>query len=180
MDNITVIGTGDVGSLIAFSLLGEIEDLYLVDKDYKRVKSVALDLMDAVGIAKLNTRIAFSANVQAHTEAYIICIGKGGQKRDTTENTAAFIDILEEISLIADNPFIIVVTNPTGYLGEKALHTFCHVYSAGRDLDNIRVKSRSAHEMQCFDTHYRHIAEGGSSRFGIAAEIITMLRRHGL
>lgn len=176
MNSITIIGCGHVGSLIAFSLLGETKDLFLVDNDYNKVKSVALDLIDAIKIAKLDTRIVFSERVQAESNAYIVCIGENRQNRDTHETMIPFTNLMEEINLFSKNPFIVVVSNPTAKLTSIALHRFSHVYAAGRDLDNVRVKSMASHEAQNYGTNYNHIIEGGVSRFGITTEVILKIR----
>lgn len=176
MKSATVIGCGEVGSVIAYSLLGEVDRLYLVDTDISKVKGLALDIADASIIANAGTSIGFSSSVGAFSDAYIICIGNSNSREFDPKVGSAFLDIMNDIKNMYLNPLIIVVTNPTGNLSKLALNHFSHVYAAGRELDNARVRSEGMHEEQSFGTHFRHIKKGVISRFGIAAEVLMLLR----
>lgn len=175
--DVTIIGCGEVGSVLGFALLGQADNLFLVDTDILRAQSVALDLKDAAVISRLSTDVYFSLRVVGHTDVYIICIGKRGPDRMASTNKTAFINVLMDIKPVSHNPFIIIVSNPTGELAKLALRNFSLVYAAGRDLDNARVKSISEHEKQEYGTEYHKVVQGAPSRFGISAEVILLLRR---
>lgn len=176
---ISIIGAGAVGSTIAFSLLSLADEIELVDTDEKKAMAECFDLQDAAKIMLSNCKISYST--RPHTaDIYIFCAGK---RRTNEENrNDLYVDnrnlmekILREIQYIAYDPWVLIVTNPSGSLAKDALDYFRKVIACGHYLDVVRSKMVGMHETpENLQTKHNAIirdGKGGITNWGIAAEV---------
>lgn len=178
---VCIIGAGHVGSAAAFALLGEVEEIILVDIDIKKLEAEALDLKDAIEISNYNTVISWS-NKPENAEVYIFCAGKhpkGDQNRNDffVDNRKLLSYMMPMIAEHNTDPWMLIVSNPSGELAKECLDTFSKVISCGRMLDVARIKVIGSHESPETFNHYEKIEAGkGHTCWAIASEIRILIR----
>jgi len=128
---IQIIGTGMVGSTIAFNLLKEnIGCLHLVDVNYKKVEQDINDLERTKIIEKLSTQLSFSSVLFNNGFDYnIISLGERSDKKGY--ETRNWFNISKTINAINGGK-IIIVTNPARELSIKAKKTY-----PNKDIDYV-------------------------------------------
>ncbi len=149
---IGIIGTGMVGSTIAYSLAseGSAEKLILIDANKERAIAEAMDISHS-------TPFTFGAKVIAGeykdlSEAGIIIITAGAnQKPGETrldllgKNVSIFKSIIPEIVKYAPNAILIVAANPVDIMTEVTLKLSGfpknRVFGTGTVLDSARFRS---------------------------------------
>lgn len=149
---IGIIGTGMVGSAIAFSLAasGIAEKLILIDANKERATAEAMDISHA-------TPFTFGATVIAGdykdlSEAGIIIITAGANQKpgetrlDLLEkNVSIFKSIIPEIVKYAPNAILIIAANPVDVMTEVTLKLSGfpknRVFGTGTVLDSARFRS---------------------------------------
>ena len=123
MDNkkIAIIGVGNVGSTLAYTLASKNICSHIVLKDIKQnlVKAMALDISQAANAAKSSTRVTHAENGEDLEGCSLIVITAGlprmpGMSRNDLLITNAKIlkTVLNEIKEVAPKAIIIVVSNP--------------------------------------------------------------------
>lgn len=173
---VCIIGAGHVGSAAAFALLGEVEEIILVDIDTKKLEGEALDLKDAIEISRYNTVISWSSKPES-ADVYIFCAGdhpKGDQNRNDVfvNNKKLLWSIMPMIVEHNTDPWMLIVSNPSGELAQECLNTFRKVVSCGRMLDVARSKIIGPHETPRTFNHYERIKDWkGHTCWAIASEI---------
>lgn len=173
---VCIIGAGHVGSAAAFALLGEVEEIALVDIDTKKLEAEALDLKDACAISKHNTFISWSGKPE-NADAYVFCAGKhpnSDQNRNDVliHNRKVLNSVMPMIAEHNADPWMLIVSNPPGDLAVECLNTFRKVISCGRMLDVARSKVIGSHESPEIFNHYKTIKAGkGHTCWAIASEI---------
>lgn len=186
---VTIIGAGNTGSTIAYAIRGIVEKIHLVDIDKKKAEAECLDIMDSCKIEKIETEITYSEKINTKSDAYIICVGKPLNGGTDEERMAHFKshskivrDILYDISIHDNDPWIIMITNPSHELAKIALDNFRKVIACGRSLDIVRTKVCGKHESVMYSNHYPIISTGkGYTSWGVASEVMRIIRdiKHG-
>lgn len=171
---ISIIGSGVVGSSIAFAIMDS-TDIEMVDIDLEKARAECYDLRDAAQIQNLDTKISYSEH-PGKADIYIICVGKRIKESNyngpVMENKEAVNKILSEIANENPDPWIFMVTNPSGEMAQEALNIFRKVISCGRSLDVSRTKVIGKHENPDILNHYKEIKKGkGFTNWGCAAEV---------
>ena len=151
-ENIVVIGAGNVGEAIAYTLMvrEQASEIVLVDVNDARAKGAAIDLQDGTGFYK---QIAVSrGDYSACKNADIVIITAGIARRPgqtrlelAKTNIAIIRDITENIMKYADNPLILVVSNPADILTREVQLVSGlpkeRVIGSGTSLDTARFRS---------------------------------------
>jgi L-lactate dehydrogenase len=149
---VAVIGVGNVGSHVAFSLVtrGIADELVLIDIKEDKVKSEMLDLEDS--LANLNSNVKIK--IQDYSElkdAEIAVISAGPLPRfeqsrlDTLDDGIKIIDdIMPKILKSGFQGIFLVITNPcdviTHYVLKKSGFPKNRVIGTGTSLDSARFK----------------------------------------
>ena len=123
MNKITIIGTGSVGSTVAYalSLLGIASEIVMIDINNEKAKGEALDIRQGSPFCNPFTVYAGSYEDAAGSDIVIITSGiarKPGQSRLELAQTNVNItkSIIPEITKSAPNAFYIIVSNPIDVL----------------------------------------------------------------
>lgn len=149
---IGIVGTGMVGSAIAFALAseGSAEKLILIDANKERAIAEAMDISHA-------TPFTFGSKVIAGdykdlTEAGIVIITAGANQKEgetrldlLEKNVSIFKSIISEIVKYAPNAILLVATNPVDIMTEVTLKLSKlppnQVFGTGTVLDSARFRS---------------------------------------
>jgi len=149
---ISIIGSGSVGSNIAFCILSylDIKDLVLVDIAGTLAKGVALDLEDTRSFIGFNTNILGTSNIRHIKDSDIIVITSGIPRKEGMSrldlfktNSKIVISVADKIKRFAPASIIIVVTNPLDLMTYVAYKhsSFARerVMGMGSSLDSARL-----------------------------------------
>lgn len=149
---ITVIGAGNVGSTVVYTLMlsGLVSEIVMIDVNLNKAEGDAMDM---------NHGICFVNPVKIHAGSYrdiqgsdmvIITAGVGQQKGEKRtdllkRNAVVFRDIIENVlKYCNDNTILLVVTNPVDILTyiTYRISGFSkkHVIGSGTVLDTARLK----------------------------------------
>ncbi|HAX51885.1 L-lactate dehydrogenase [Muricomes intestini] len=155
---IVVVGAGNVGEAIAYTLMAkaQAEDIVLVDVNQDRAKGAALDIAHGT---------SFHHQVQVRQAGYEECAGadiiiitagiarKPGQTRLELAKTNVSIirSITESIMKYAENPLIIVVSNPADVMTTEVKEfsglPAHRVIGSGTSLDTARFRYNISTEL---------------------------------
>jgi len=148
---ISVVGSGAVGSSVAFHILAglDIKELVLVDIVGSLAKGVALDLEDTRVFLKFNTNILGTSNISHIRDSDIVVITSGIPRRGGMTrydlfrtNSKIVIDIAKKIKRFAPTSVIIVVTNPldamTYVVNKYSGFNRFRIMGMGSSLDSAR------------------------------------------
>lgn len=158
-DKIVVIGSGNVGEAIAYTLMVRIQanDIVLIDVNEDRAKGAALDIAHGTSFFKqVNVR---QGGYEECEDAQIIIITAGiarkpGQTRlDLAKiNVGIVRSITENIMKYAKNPLILVVSNPaditTAAVQEVSGLSPKRVIGSGTSLDTARFRYFISEKLQ--------------------------------
>lgn len=158
-DKIVVIGTGNVGEAIAYTLMVRVlaNDIVLIDVNEDRAKGAALDI--AHGTSFFNQVWVRSGGYEECADAQMIIIAAGvarkpGQTRLELAqvNVSIVQSITENIMKYAKNPLILVVSNPadiTTMAVQKASGLSPErVIGSGTSLDTARFRYLLSQKLQ--------------------------------
>ena len=158
-DKIVVIGTGNVGEAIAYTLMVRVlaNDIVLVDLNEDRAKGAALDI--AHGTSFFNQVWVRAGGYEECADAQMIIIAAGvarkpGQTRLELAqvNVSIVQSITENIMKYAKNPLILVVSNPadiTTMAVQKASGLSPErVIGSGTSLDTARFRYLLSQKLQ--------------------------------
>ncbi|MFC0232549.1 L-lactate dehydrogenase [Vagococcus entomophilus] len=151
---IGIIGTGHVGSHVAFSLAtqGEVDELILIDKDQNKAIAQALDLMDATSYYPHHL-LAKAGTYSDLKEADILVISAGPlpdmfqDRLDTLNDTITVLkEILPQIKTSGFSGIILSISNPADvvatYIQKFLNYPKNKILSTGCVLDSARLQSR--------------------------------------
>ncbi|MBQ9140835.1 MAG: L-lactate dehydrogenase [Lachnospiraceae bacterium] len=179
-DKIVVIGAGNVGEAIAYTLMVRVlaNDIVLVDLNEDRAKGAALDI--AHGTSFFNQVWVRSGGYEECADAQMIIIAAGvarkpGQTRLELAqvNVSIVQSITENIMKYAKNPLILVVSNPadiTTLAVQKASGLSPErVIGSGTSLDTARFRYLLSKKLQVNieDINAYVIGEHGDSQVPI-------------
>jgi len=155
MNKITIIGTGSVGSTIAYTLTatGIATDIVMIDLNIKKAMGEALDIRQGTPFCGSCSIYAGSYADAKDSDIVIITSGvarKPGQTRlDLAQtNVDVLKSIIPQITRYAPDATYIIVSNPVDIL----TYTFCKcsgipeekIIGSGTILDTARLRSRIA------------------------------------
>ena len=149
---IAIIGTGMVGSTLAYTLTlsGIFEELLLIDVNKSRANAEALDISHSATFTQSTKIISGDYSDLKNTDIIVITAGanqKKGEKRIDllTQNVKIFKEILPNIKKHLNNsPFTIIASNPVDIMTEITLNlldsTPSKIIGTGTILDSARFK----------------------------------------
>ena len=178
MNKITIIGTGSVGSTIAYTLtiMGLASEIVMVDINGEKALGEALDIRQGTPFCNPTSIYAGSYADAEGSNIVIITSGvarKPGQTRlDLAQiNVDITKKIIPEITRYAPNAFYVIVSNPVDIL----TYTFhkCsglpeeHIIGSGTILDTARLRSRISeyYSVNQKNVHAYVLGEHGDSSF---------------
>lgn len=149
---IGIIGTGMVGSAIAFSLAieGTAQKLILIDYNKDRAFAEAMDISHATPFSFGTKVIAGDYSDLKNAEIAIITAGANQKVGETrldllSKNVAIFKSIIPEIVKYAPNSILLIASNPVDIMTEIALKLSDFpkhkVFGTGTVLDSSRFRS---------------------------------------
>lgn len=179
-NKIVVIGAGNVGEAIAYTLMvrRQANDIVLIDVNEKRARGAAIDISHGTSFHKeIQIR---QGDYEECTDAGIIIITAGiarkpGQSRLELAKTNVSIvkSITENVMKYAKNPLILVVANPADIL-TKAVQQFSglpaeRVMGSGTSLDTARFRRNISDQMHVnvLDVNAYILGEHGDSQVAI-------------
>lgn len=158
-DKVVVIGAGNVGEAIAYTLMARAltNDIVLIDINKDRAMGAALDI--AHGTSFFNQVWVRSGGYEECADAKMIIIAAGvarkpGQTRlDLAKiNISIVQDITQNIMKFASNPLILVVSNPADITTMAVLKTSGlsaeRVIGSGTSLDTARFRYLLSNQLQ--------------------------------
>lgn len=149
---VAIIGTGHVGSHVAFSLAtqGEVDTLYMVDIDTQKAIAQATDVLDAVSYLPHHVN-AIPCTPEEIGDCDILVISAGplpSPEQDRLDTLGATVDVLKEflprVKASGFNGFIISISNPADvvahYVQEYLEYPKHKIISSGTALDSARLQ----------------------------------------
>ncbi|MGN0173395.1 MAG: L-lactate dehydrogenase [Acutalibacteraceae bacterium] len=178
MNKITVIGTGSVGSTIAYTLTiaGIASEIVMIDINGEKALGEALDIRQGTPFTDPCSIYAGSYADAADSDIVVITSGvarKPGQSRlDLAQTNVNVVkSITPEITKYAPNATYVIVSNPVDVL----TYAFCkysglpeqRVIGSGTILDTARLRSRIAeyYSVSQQNVHAYVLGEHGDSSF---------------
>ncbi len=155
MNKVTIIGTGSVGSTIAYTLMvsGIASEIVMIDVNSKKARGEALDIRQGTPFGYSCAVYAGSYADAKDSDIVVITSGvarKPGQTRLDLAQTNVDIlkSIIPQITHFAPNANYVIVSNPVDIL----TYTFCkcsgipeeRIIGSGTILDTARLRSRLA------------------------------------
>ena len=178
MNKITVIGSGNVGSTIAYTLtiMGIASEIVMIDVNEEKSLGEALDIRQGVSFCSPTTVYAGSYQDAADSDIVVITSGmarKPGQSRlDLAQANVNIIkSIADNIVPVAPNATYVIVSNPVDVLTYVFLkHTGLpqeRVIGSGTVLDTARLRSRISeyYSVNQKNVHAYVLGEHGDSSF---------------
>ncbi len=161
MKKVTIIGAGNVGATVAYSVARKdiVKEVVIVDIKAGLAEGKALDIWETAAIDQFNTRIIGSANnydKTANSDIVVITSGiprKPGMSRDDLIMTNAGIvqDVTKKVVEKSPNAILIVVSNPLDVMTYAAYlasgFPANRVFGMAGILDTARYRAFLAEEM---------------------------------
>lgn len=178
MNKITVIGSGSVGSTIAYTLtvMGIASEIVMIDINQEKALGEALDIRQGVPFCNPATIYAGSYEDAKNSDIVIITSGvarKPGQSRlDLAQINVDMLKIVtKDIVKQAPDAIYIIVSNPVDVL-TYVFHKISgipeeRIIGSGTILDTARLRSRVAeyYEVNQKNVHAYVLGEHGDSSF---------------
>ncbi|MBQ2714894.1 MAG: L-lactate dehydrogenase [Clostridia bacterium] len=178
MNKITIIGSGSVGSTIAYTLTIKAlaTEIVMIDINKKKAMGEALDIYQGTAFSSPCNIIAGDYEDAKDSDIVIITSGmarKPGQSRlDLAQvNVDIFKSIIPNITKYAPNAIYVIVSNPVDIL----TYTLCkcsdipesHIIGSGTMLDTARLRARLAeyYSINQNNVHAYVLGEHGDSSF---------------
>lgn len=178
MSSIAIIGSGSVGSTIAYTLMLKncTSNIILIDINEKRCRGEILDLSDSLLQSKVAHLTIGSFADAKHADIIIIAAGarqQPGQTRISLLDTNKKIiqRIISEISPLKDTTCMIMVTNPVDILTHVAVKLSGlptqQIFGSGTILEGVRVRNLLAQKLAVCPAsiHTYILGEHGPSQF---------------
>ena len=178
MNKVTIIGTGSVGSTIAYTLAvtGQVSEIIMIDVNNEKALGEALDIRQGTPFCSACSVYAGSYRDAEGSNIVVITCGiarKPGQSRLDLAQTNVNImkSIIPQITKYAPDAKYIVVSNPVDIL----TYVFCkhsdlpesHIIGSGTILDTARLRARLAeyYRINQQNVHAYVMGEHGDSSF---------------
>lgn len=149
---VAIIGTGHVGSHVAFALAtqGEVDELYMVDKDEAKALAQATDVNDAVSYLPHHVT-AKAVKTEDVGDCDILVMSAGplpNPDQDRLETLGSTIEVLQDIlpriKKSGFKGFIISISNPAdvvaAYIQKQLNYPKEKIISSGTALDSARLQ----------------------------------------
>lgn len=177
MRHLSIVGAGSVGTAVAFAALnrGIADHISLYDLDSQKVHAEALDLSHGLEFVGPAT-IAGSADISVCEGADVIVITAGAKQRPgeprlelTARNAGIFRGMIPELTTVAPEALLLVVTNPVDVLTQLAIRITGRedgsVLGSGTVLDSSRLRHLLALRFAIAERHvHAHVVgEHGDS-----------------
>ena len=129
-NKVSIIGAGNVGSIVAYSLAmqGLAHEIVLVDRDTDRAKGKALDMSHAASAVRSHSIVRAADSYEDIKDSKVIVITAGfprkpGMTREDLlfKNAEIMKEVVENIVKVAPNSIIITVSNPLDAMTYTAL-----------------------------------------------------------
>lgn len=181
-NKIMIIGTGNVGASIAFSLLNQrtgIDELVLTDINTADAEGEAMDLRDALAVSPSYLKIKAGSYKDARSCNVIIITAGANQKPGETrldllkKNAAIFKPMISEIMQNGFHGIFLVVTNPmdimTYLVWKYSGLPSDHVIGSGTVLDSARLRLKISEKLNLHpkSIHAFQVAEHGDTEFAL-------------
>ncbi|MBO7717895.1 L-lactate dehydrogenase [Candidatus Saccharibacteria bacterium] len=184
MDNnkVMIVGTGNVGASIAFSLINQrtaVNEIVLTDIIAKDAEGEAMDLRDALAVAPSYVKISNGTYADARDCDVVVITAGAAQKPGETrmellkKNVNILKGMIEQIMASGFNGIFLVVTNPmdvlTYYTWKFSGLPAEKVIGSGTVLDSARLRARIAGYLNVNpkSVHAYQIGEHGDSEFTV-------------
>ena len=178
MNKISIIGTGSVGSTIAYTLtvMGLASEIVMIDINSEKALGEALDIRQGTPFCNACSVYAGDYRDAADSDIVILTSGiarKPGQTRLELAQTNVNItkSIIPEITKYAPNAVYIIVSNPVDVL-TYTFHKFSdipesHIIGSGTILDTARLRARLSeyYDINQSNVHAYVFGEHGDSSF---------------
>ena len=178
MNKISIIGTGSVGSTIAYTLtvMGIASEIVMIDINNEKALGEALDIRQGTPFCSACSVYAGDYRDAADSDIVIMTSGiarKPGQTRLELAQTNVNItkSIIPEITKYAPNAIYIIVSNPVDVLTYTFLKLSglpeSHIIGSGTILDTARLRSRLSeyYNINQGNVHAYVFGEHGDSSF---------------
>ena len=178
MNKISIIGTGSVGSTIAYTLtvMGIASEVVMIDINNEKALGEALDIRQGTPFCSACSVYAGDYRDAADSDIVILTSGiarKPGQTRLELAQTNVNItkSIIPEITKYAPNAIYIIVSNPVDVLTYTFLKLSglpeSHIIGSGTILDTARLRSRLSeyYNINQGNVHAYVFGEHGDSSF---------------
>ena len=152
-----IIGAGNVGATLAFSLAKKDICAEIVLKDLRAniVEAMALDISQAARASKSSTKVSFASNAEEFNNCDVIVITAGiprkpGMSRDDLLLTNAKImtSVINEIAPFNKDAIYIIVSNPLDAMVYTALKATSLPRNRVIGMAGVLDSSRMAHFIQ--------------------------------
>lgn len=184
-DKIVVVGAGNVGEAIAYTLMVRVQanDIVLVDVNEDRAKGAAIDISHGTSFHKQVWVRQGGYEECADAQIIIITAGiarKPGQTRlDLAKTNVSIVkNITENIMKYAKNPLILVVSNPADITTKAVLETSGlpanRVIGSGTSLDTARLRYNLSSQLHVDveDIQAYIVGEHGDSQIAVWSSAI--------
>lgn len=178
MNKITIIGSGSVGSTIAYTLTvnGICSEIVMIDINNEKALGEALDIRQGIPFCNPCNVYAGSYSDAVNSDIVVITSGiarKPGQTRLELAQTNINVlkSIIPEITRYAPDAVYLIVSNPVDIL----TYAFCkrsgipeeHIIGSGTILDTARLRSRLSeyYKISQNNVHAYVLGEHGDSSF---------------
>ena len=178
MNKISIIGTGSVGSTIAYTLtvMGIAQEIVMIDINNEKALGEALDIRQGTPFCAACSVYAGDYRDAADSDIVILTSGiarKPGQTRLELAQTNVNItkSIIPEITKYAPHAIYIIVSNPVDILTYTFLKLSgipeSHILGSGTILDTARLRSRLSeyYNINQGNVHAYVFGEHGDSSF---------------
>lgn len=152
-----IIGAGNVGATLAFSLANKniCSEIILKDLRMNVVEAMALDISQAARAAKSSTKVSFASNAEEFSNCDVVVITAGiprkpGMSRDDLLLTNAKImtSVINEIAPFNKDAIYIIVSNPLDAMVYTALKATSLPRNRIIGMAGVLDSSRMAHFIQ--------------------------------
>lgn len=182
---VSIIGTGRVGSSVAFALVlkGLVSEIVLVDKDIKRAEGDALDLLHSTAFSRRMSVEAGSMEKTRDSDVVIFTAGVAQRPGETRlqlleRNARLTWDLASEAARYSPNAIFLMVTNPVDVLSYVAWKASSlpekRVFGSGTVLDTARLRTLIAQHcgVSPKSVHAYVIGEHGDSELAVWSKAI--------
>lgn len=184
MDNnkIMIVGTGNVGASIAFSLMNQrtaVNEIILTDIIAKDAEGEAMDLRDALAVAPSYVKVSAGTYRDARDCDVVVITAGAAQKPGETrlellkKNVNILKGMIDQIMASGFNGIFLVVTNPmdvmTYFTWKFSGLPYERVIGSGTVLDSARLRTRIAGYLNVNpkSVHAYQIGEHGDSELSL-------------
>ena len=181
-NKIMIVGTGNVGASIAFSLINQrtaVSELILVDINTADAEGEAMDLRDALAVSPSYLKVRAGSYKDARGCDIIVITAGANQKPGETrldllkKNASIFRPMIKEIMANGFHGIFLVITNPmdvmTYLVWKYSGLPSDHVLGSGTVLDSARLRLKLAERLNLNpkSVHAYQVGEHGDSEFAL-------------